>query len=58
MLSPVDKDRAMASTLGEGSGGLGWVEGPLEEVLGENFRISYLVLAACGCEGLHLMLWD
>lgn len=53
----LSNDPAMASTLGEGSGGLGWVERPLEEVLGENVKISYFVLAACGCEGLRLMPW-
>lgn len=47
----------MASTLWKGSGGLGWVDRPLEEVWGEKVKIPYLVLASYGCEGLCLMLW-
>jgi len=57
VLSPVDKDPVTSVALGKGGGGLGRVEGPLEEVLGENFRIAYVALPACGCEGLRLMLW-
>lgn len=53
ILNPTGKDSAVASPLVRGDGGLGWVEG-LPEVLGINFRVSHLILYACGRGGSRL----
>lgn len=53
IINPTGKDSAVASPLVRGDGGLGWVEG-LPEVLGINFRVSHLILYACGRGGSRL----
>lgn len=52
MLCPGYKEPAMARFWGKGC-----VEVSLEEFWEKNFRTSHLLLAACGSEGLCLMLW-